>query len=317
VTTGAAGSSASVTNAGSSSAAVFDFTIPAGAAGAAGSTGPQGPAGPAGTTSWNGITDKPATFAPSSHTHTASAISDFGAAVDAKLSTQTANVSFAGITMYDGPGTGGGMFIGYQQIIGISRLDFGLGGTQTSAWTGSVAIAGVTGLQTALDGKQPAGTYATLVGGTVPTAQLPAATTSALGGVIVGSGLTVSSGTISAAVTSVNGLTGSVVVIATYATADSFPATGQAATLYVESDTGRVFQWTGSVYAETGIDSAAGQHASQHGAAGSDPITIATSQITGFNAAAAAAAPVQSVNGSTGAVTVSTGKPLGLILALT
>jgi hypothetical protein len=43
VTTGAAGSSASVTNAGSSSAAVFNFTIPAGA------TGPQGPAGPAGS----------------------------------------------------------------------------------------------------------------------------------------------------------------------------------------------------------------------------------------------------------------------------
>jgi len=146
---------------------------------------------------------------------------------------------------------------------------------------------------------------------------LPAATTSSLGGVIVGSGLSVSSGTISAAVTSVNGLTGAVVVIATYATADLFPATGNAATLYVESDTGRVYQWTGSVYAETGIDSAAGQHASQHGAAGSDPITIATSQITGFNAAAAAAAPVQSVNGATGAVTVSTGKPLGLILALT
>jgi hypothetical protein len=51
VTTGAAGSSASVTNVGSSSAAVFNFTIPAGATGAtgsqgpAGSTGPQGPAG--------------------------------------------------------------------------------------------------------------------------------------------------------------------------------------------------------------------------------------------------------------------------------
>jgi hypothetical protein len=42
VTTGAAGSSASVVNAGSSSAAVLNFTIPAGA------TGPQGPAGPAG-----------------------------------------------------------------------------------------------------------------------------------------------------------------------------------------------------------------------------------------------------------------------------
>jgi hypothetical protein len=138
VTTGAAGSSASVTNVGSSSAAVFDFTIPAGAAGAAGATGPQGPAGPAGTTSWNGITDKPATFPPSTHTHTASDIADFSTAVDAKLSTQTANVSFAGITMYDGPGSGGGMQIGYQWIDGITRISFAFGGgTQTTAWTGS------------------------------------------------------------------------------------------------------------------------------------------------------------------------------------
>ena len=42
VTTGAAGSSATVTNSGTSSAAVFDFTIPRGDTGA---TGPQGPSG--------------------------------------------------------------------------------------------------------------------------------------------------------------------------------------------------------------------------------------------------------------------------------
>ena len=45
VTTGAPGSSASVVNAGSSSAAVLNFTIPAGAQGPAGATGAQGPAG--------------------------------------------------------------------------------------------------------------------------------------------------------------------------------------------------------------------------------------------------------------------------------
>lgn len=42
VTTGAAGSSASVTNVGTSSAAVLDFAIPRGATGAAGSTGAPG-----------------------------------------------------------------------------------------------------------------------------------------------------------------------------------------------------------------------------------------------------------------------------------
>lgn len=48
VTTGAPGSSASVVNAGSSSAAVLNFTIPAGATGATGATGPQGAAGASG-----------------------------------------------------------------------------------------------------------------------------------------------------------------------------------------------------------------------------------------------------------------------------
>lgn len=54
VTTGAAGSSVVVTNSGSSSAAVFDFTIPAGETGATGATGPTGPAG--GVNSVNGQT---------------------------------------------------------------------------------------------------------------------------------------------------------------------------------------------------------------------------------------------------------------------
>ena len=63
VTTGAPGSSASVVNAGTSSAAVLNFTIPAGATGAQGQAGAagaqgiqgiQGPAGPAGATGATG-----------------------------------------------------------------------------------------------------------------------------------------------------------------------------------------------------------------------------------------------------------------------
>ena len=53
VNTGAPGSNASVTNAGSSSAATLDFTIPRGATGSTGSTGPAGAAGAAGTTPWS------------------------------------------------------------------------------------------------------------------------------------------------------------------------------------------------------------------------------------------------------------------------
>ena len=47
-TTGDAGTDATVTNVGTSSAAVFDFTIPRGATGATGATGPTGPTGPEG-----------------------------------------------------------------------------------------------------------------------------------------------------------------------------------------------------------------------------------------------------------------------------
>lgn len=48
-TTNPAGTPASVTNSGTSSAAVFNFGIPAGPTGPTGATGPTGPAGPAGT----------------------------------------------------------------------------------------------------------------------------------------------------------------------------------------------------------------------------------------------------------------------------
>lgn len=105
---------------------------PAGPAGPQGATGPQGPQGeqgiqgiqgpqgPAGTTDWNGITNKPATFAPSAHTHPISDVTGLQTALDGK---QAAG-SYAAAS--------------HSHVIGD-----------------------VTGLQTALDGKQ-----ATLVSGT-------------------------------------------------------------------------------------------------------------------------------------------------------
>jgi Collagen triple helix repeat (20 copies) len=85
--TGAPGSNASVSNSGSSSAAVFNFTIPAGIQGP---VGPQGPSGSgtgdmlksvydtnsnnivdaAESVPWTGVTGKPATFSPSTHANT-------------------------------------------------------------------------------------------------------------------------------------------------------------------------------------------------------------------------------------------------------
>jgi hypothetical protein len=75
VTTGPAGGSASVTNVGTSTAAEFDFTIPAGATGPAGPPGPGGPPGnnggqgPAGTISVGTVTSVP-TSSPAAVTNT-------------------------------------------------------------------------------------------------------------------------------------------------------------------------------------------------------------------------------------------------------
>lgn len=70
VTTGEAGSSAAVTNSGTTSAAVFDFVIPRGDKGEKGDTGPQGPRGEKGDTgTWDGTIPD--------HEHTVSDITDF------------------------------------------------------------------------------------------------------------------------------------------------------------------------------------------------------------------------------------------------
>jgi hypothetical protein len=93
VTTGAPGSSASVVNAGTSSAAVLNFTIPAGAAGAQGIQGiqgiqgPAGPAGPAGATGATGPAGSNATA-----TTDASALVS-GTLPDARLSSAIARTS--------------------------------------------------------------------------------------------------------------------------------------------------------------------------------------------------------------------------------
>jgi hypothetical protein len=89
-TTGAPGSNASVTNSGSSSAAVFNFTVPRGDVGAQGPPGPAGSgtgdmlrsvydvngdnivdhAALADTAPWTGISGKPPNFVPSAHAST-------------------------------------------------------------------------------------------------------------------------------------------------------------------------------------------------------------------------------------------------------
>lgn len=124
------------------------------------------------------------------------------------------------------------------------------------------AVSDVTGLQTALDGKQAAGSYATLVGGTVPSSQLP----------------------------------GFVDDIQEYTNLAAFPATGEVGKLFVARDTNKVYRWSGSTYVE--ISASPGS---------TDAVPEGTTNLYFTTKRAADAAPVQSVNGKTGAVTIEAG----------
>lgn len=125
-----------------------------------------------------------------------------------------------------------------------------------------IQISDVTNLQTTLDGKQSAGTYATLVSGTVPSAQLPSYVDDVL----------------------------------EYANAAARPATGEAGKIYVTLDNNKTFRWSGSAYIE--ISPSPGS---------TDSVSEGSTNLYFTNVRAAAAAPVQSVAGKTGTVTLAGG----------
>lgn len=71
-------------------------TGPTGATGPEGPEGPEGPqgdTGPAGTTSWAGITDKPSTFPPSTHSHAIADTTGLQAALDGKAASSHTHVA--------------------------------------------------------------------------------------------------------------------------------------------------------------------------------------------------------------------------------
>lgn len=76
----------------------------------------------------------------------------------------------------------------------------------------------------------------------------------------------------------------------------AFPATGEAGKLYVAIDTGKAYRWTGSVYVEVSA-----------GPASTDALAEGTTNLYHTATRAANAAPVQSVAGRTGAVTLAKG----------
>ena len=88
--------------------------------------------------------------------------------------------------------------------------------------------------------------YQTL-SGSVPAYTLPTATNSVLGGVKIGSGVSITDGVISVTTD-----------VYEYASESLFPATGAANTIYIDKDTSRAFRWTNSVYVEIGAPGAGG-----------------------------------------------------------
>jgi hypothetical protein len=122
-------------------------------------------------------------------------------------------------------------------------------------------VGDVTGLQAALDGKQAAGTYATLVNGLIPSSALPSFVDD---------------------VVDVGG---------------TLPATGDVGKIYVVStgaNTNKIYRWSGSAFIE--ISPSPGS---------TDSVTEGSVNLYFTNARAAAAAPVQSVSGRTGTITLT------------
>lgn len=307
VTTGAAGSSATVVNSGTASAAVLNFTIPAGA------TGPQGPAGPPGTTTWAGITDKPATFAPAAHTHTPAEVglgnventSDASKPVSAAQAAADAAVASAAAADATSKANA-------AQAHAIQRANH----------TGTQAISTVSGLQAALDGKQAAGSYAATVHGhtVADVTGLQAALDAKATPADVTAAVTAVIDAAPAALDTLNELAAALGDDANFASTVTTALAGKAAAVHshvIADVTGLQSaldgkQAAGSYAAaththtpsEVGLGNVPNVNATQRS---SHTGTQTASTISDFTTAAAAAAPVQSVAGKTGTVTLAKG----------
>ena len=144
------------------------------------------------TPEWTAIANKPTDFTPSAHTHPLSQITQ-SSATSGQVATWNGSAWI--------PSTPATSLV-----------------TSVAGKTGVVTLAtsDVTGLQTALDGKQAAGSYATLVGGTVPASQLPSYVDDVL----------------------------------EYASLAAFPVTGETGKIYTATGTNKIYRWSGSTYIE-------------------------------------------------------------------
>jgi hypothetical protein len=148
--------------------------------GVAGPQGPVGPAGAPGATNYTQLTNVPSTFPPSAHGHTIADVSGLQAALDGKQASGSYATLVGGkvpesqlppiVTTWEGLTGKPSTFppSAHSHAIGdVTGLQTALDGKQAAgsyaAATHGHSISDVTGLQTALDGKQAAGSYAAAV----------------------------------------------------------------------------------------------------------------------------------------------------------
>ena len=108
------------------------------------------------SSNWADITGKPATFPPLAHTHTSASITDFAAAVAAVATGSGSATTDASLL------TSGTLDIARLPASVVLASDSRLSDARTPL-AHQQAISTITGLQTALDGKQAAGSYAAAV----------------------------------------------------------------------------------------------------------------------------------------------------------
>lgn len=223
-----AGASAAATITGKAPSQVLNLVLPAGekgSTGATGSTGSTGPAGPANSLSIGTVTaggSASATITGTAPTQTLNLVLPQGEPGEQGPQGPAGSVPLADETPQPLGAASAGVAITAARadhVHAVPTISWNSLADVPSTFTPAAhtqSISTITGLQTALDSKQAAGTYATLVNGTVPSAQLP----------------------------------GYVDDVVEVATAGSLPATGEAGKLYVALDTKKLWRWSGSSYVE-------------------------------------------------------------------
>lgn len=218
---------------------------------------------------------------PVVHTHTSTAITDFteSAALAAPVQSVAGRTGNITLSASDISGLAPAAFSGsYTDLLNKPTLGTAAALNASdlrdrATHTGTQAISSITGLQVALDGKQPTGSYATLdQSGKVPASQLPS-------------------------------YVDDVLEVANVA---DLPATGETDKIYTTRNDNRIYRWSGSTYIE--ISPSPGS---------TDAVPEGSVNLYFTSARAALAAPVQSVAGRSGNVTLTANDISGLATVAT